>query len=77
MVLVFNANCEKKGSSIDKALIEIEANKLPALDIRMGEKRTLLYISFKIFDFVLVFMYQAEAHSLIHKSNRLPLHHCL
>jgi len=32
--------CEEKGSGIDKALIEIEANKLPALDIREGETRT-------------------------------------
>ena len=32
--------CEEKGSGIDKALIEIEADKLPALDIREGETRT-------------------------------------
>jgi ATP-dependent DNA helicase RecG len=32
--------CEEKGSGIDKALIEIEADKLPALDIRVGETRT-------------------------------------
>jgi len=32
--------CEEKGSGIDKALIEIEANKLPPLDIRVGETRT-------------------------------------
>ncbi|MEN8220976.1 MAG: ATP-binding protein [Pseudomonadota bacterium] len=32
--------CEEKGSGIDKALIQIEADKLPALDIREGETRT-------------------------------------
>jgi len=34
--------CEEKGSGIDKALIEIEADKLPALDIRVGETRTIV-----------------------------------
>ncbi len=36
--------CEEKGSGIDKALIEIEADKLPALDIREGETRTTVSI---------------------------------
>jgi ATP-dependent DNA helicase RecG len=34
--------CEEKGSGIDKALIEIEAYKLPALDILVGETRTTI-----------------------------------
>ena len=39
--------CEEKGSGIDKALIEIETAKLPALDIRVGETRTNISIQAK------------------------------
>ncbi len=43
--------CEEKGSGIDKALIEIEADKLPALDIRVGETRTIVSLhARKLFD---------------------------